>query len=55
MREVFEEEAPDFGAAVPVQGGEAERDVDAGLEGLVEGSDAVGGEEQDSIEVFQRA
>lgn len=53
--EVVEEDGPDFGAAGAVQGGEAEGDVHAGLEGLVEGADAVGCEEEDAVEVFEGA
>ena len=50
-----EEEVPDFGAAGAVEGGQAEGDVHAGLEGLVEGADAVGCEEEDAVEVFEGA
>lgn len=53
--EFVEEEDPDFGTAGLVEDGEAEGDVDAGLEGLVEGADTVGGEEEDTVEVFQGA
>lgn len=52
--EFVEEEDPDLGAARLVEDGQAEGDVDAGLEGLVEGADAVGGEEEDAVEVFER-
>lgn len=41
--QVVEEDAPDVGAAGLVELGEAQGDVDAGLEGVVEGADAVGG------------
>lgn len=51
----MQEEEPDFGAAGLVENRQAEGDVDAGLEGLVEGADAVGGEEQDAVEVLERA
>ena len=53
--EVVEEYGPDVGATVAVQGGEAESDVHTGLEGLVKRADAVGGEEEDAVEVFERA
>ncbi len=53
--QVGEEDAPDLRAAWPVKGREAEGDVDAGLEGLVEGADAVGGEEEDAGEIVESA
>lgn len=53
--EFVEEEHPDLGAARLVEDGQAEGDVDAGLEGLVEGADAVGREEEDAVEVLERA
>ena len=39
--EVVEEDFPDVGAPGAVQGGQAEGNMHAGLEGLVEGADAV--------------
>lgn len=53
--EFVEEEDPNLGAARLVEDGKAESDVDAGLEGLVEGADAVGGEEKDTVEIFECA
>ena len=51
--EVLDEDGPDFGAAAAVQLRKTEADVDAGLEGLVEGAHAVGGEEEDAIKVLE--
>ncbi len=53
--QIREEEAPDAGATLAVEGGQAEGDMDAGLEGLVESADAVGGEEEDAVEVVEGA
>ena len=50
-----EEEVPDLGATGAVEGGQAEGDVHAGLEGLVKGADAVGCEEENAVEVFEGA
>lgn len=52
---LVQEEHPDLSAAGLVEDGQAEGDVDAGLEGLVEGADAVGGEEEDAVEVLEGA
>ena len=49
---VREKDGPDFDARLAVQVREAEGDVDAGLEGLVESADAVGGKEENALEVF---
>lgn len=53
--QVGEEDAPDLRAAGAVEGREAKGDVDAGLEGLVEGADTIGGEEEDAGEVVEGA
>lgn len=53
--EVVKEDGPDVGAAGAVEGGEAEGYVHAGLEGLVEGADAVCCQEEDTVEVFEGA
>lgn len=52
-RHVVEEDGPDLGAAGAVEGGQAQCHVNAGLEGLVEGADAVRCEEEDAVEVLE--
>lgn len=51
----MDEDGPHFDPTGPVELREPEADVDAGLEGLVKGADAVGGEEENAIEVLQRS
>jgi hypothetical protein len=46
---------PDGGAAGGVERRVVQGDLDAGLEGAVEGADAVGGEEEDAGVVFEGA
>ena len=54
-REVVDEDGPHFHSAGAVELRKPESDMDTGLEGLVEGADAVGGEEENAIEVLQRS
>ena len=55
IRGAADEEFPQFLAGGVVEGGVLEREVNAGFEGEVEGGDAVGGEEDDALVVFQGA
>ncbi|KAK1245927.1 hypothetical protein MKX07_004996 [Trichoderma sp. CBMAI-0711] len=48
-------EAEDFGGLGLVEGRVVEGEVDAGLEGLVDGADAVGGEEEEAVVVLEDA
>ncbi len=50
-----EEHLPDGSLGLGREFAVAQRDVDARLEGVVEGLDAVGGEEEDALEVFEEA
>lgn len=54
-REVVGEDGPHFDPAGAVKLRETQGDVDAGLKGLVKSADAVGGEEENAIEVLQRS
>ena len=54
-QQIRQKDPPDLHAAGPVERRQAQGDVDAGLEGLVEGADAVGGEEEDPREVVESA
>ena len=51
-REIVDEDIPDGNPASLIQSRQAEGDVDAGLEGLIEGADAVGGEEEDARKII---
>ena len=53
--EAMEEFVPELGAVGEGEGGEEEVDVDAGAEGDVDCGGEVGGEEDDSFEVFEFA
>ena len=55
LTDALEEHDPDGLAGLVGEFGVAQGDVDAGLEGVVEGLDAVGGEEEDALEVFEQA
>jgi hypothetical protein len=46
---------PDAAGVLPRQGRVVEREVEVGLEGLVEDADAVAGEEEDAFVVLERA
>lgn len=52
-RKVVDEDGPHFDPAESVELWEPQGDVDAGLEGLVKGTDAVSGEKENAIEVLQ--
>ena len=54
-REVVDEDIPHGDTARLVQARQAQGNVNAGLKGLIEGADAVGGEEQDAREVVEGA
>lgn len=54
-REIVDEDGPHFDSAGAVELRKPESDVDTGLEGLVEGADAVSSEEENAIEVLQRS
>ena len=49
----FDEYRPYFSPLRCVEGLEADGYVDAGLEGLVDVAGAVGGEEEDPVEIFE--
>lgn len=51
--EFLEEDGPNFVTAGLVEDGEAECDVNARLESLVKGTDAIGGEEEDAVKILQ--
>ena len=53
LLDLLEEHLPDGAARFEGEFGVAQGDVDAGLEGVVEGLDPVGGEEEDALEVFE--
>lgn len=51
----LDEHRPDAALGLSREIAVAKRNVDTALEGVVEGLDAVGGEKQDPLEVFQEA
>lgn len=53
-RKLVDERRPNLLALIVLQGRVVQLDVDAGNEGIVEGAYAVGGQEQHSLECFQR-
>ena len=55
LAHALQEHGPDGLAGLVGELGVTEGDVDAGLEGVVEGFDAVGGEEEDALEVLEQA
>lgn len=53
--ELVEVRLPDPAGVLPREGRVVQREVEAGLEGLVEDADAVAGEEEDAFVVFEGA